>query len=309
MKLQKGEQEGSWGALFPRNDPLCTSHEAHILLANMGNVDWRPCLNLWAVVEYICKYATKAPEGSRSMSDTLKAAVEEVCKYTKEGEHVDLFRKALQKFYAKSIGERDFGLFEAVHLGLRLPTVFPLMPTISLNTLGSRRMKTGAEMEREGGGDEAAVSWDSKIDKFDKRLAMVRKQYQKAGEAKVAEMEAQIRNVSLYEFFWKHYVKRDRVYAANQTWALMVTPSMAASAAQMFCDRHEAYARMCVVAFWRHMPTLERYNLMRESLVAVDCRRWGGTVFAAPGLVAGFPLRERVLGVQDLVGVFEGPRR
>ena len=133
MVMEKGEREGQWHAKFPRNDRLVCSYEAHVLLANMGNVDWRPCLNLWAVVEYICKYATKAPEGSRSMSDTLKAAVEEVCKYTKEGEHVDLFRKALQKFYAKSIGERDFGLFEAVHLGLRLPTVFPLMPTISLN--------------------------------------------------------------------------------------------------------------------------------------------------------------------------------
>ncbi len=175
VKLRKGDKEGSWEASFPRNDPLSTSFEAHVLLANMGNIDWRPCLNLWAVVEYICKYATKAPEGSRSMPETLKAAAEEVCRYTREGEPADFFRKALQKFYAKSIGERDFGMFEAVHLGLRLPTVFPLMPVVSLNTLGSRRMKTAAEMERDGGGEEAAVSWESKVDKFDKRLALVRK--------------------------------------------------------------------------------------------------------------------------------------
>ena len=309
VELEKREQEGSWEARFPRNDPLCTSHEAHVLLANMGNIDWRPCLNLWAVVEYICKYATKAPEGSRSMGDTLRAAAEEVCKYTGEGEPVDIFRKALQKFYAKSIGERDFGMFEAVHLGLRLPTVFPLMPVISLNTLGSRRMKTAAEMEHQGGGDEAVVSWESKIDKFDKRLALVRKQYQKAGAAKGAEVEAQIRDVSLYEFYWKHYVKRDRLCAANQTWALMVTPSMAASAAQICNDRHEAYSRMCVVAFWRHMPTTARYELMRDRVVAADCRRWGGTFFEAPGLIAGVPSSERLLGVKDLVDAFEGPRR
>ena len=88
----------------------------------------------------------------------------------------------------------------------------------------------------------------------------------------------------------------------------MVTPSMAASSAQVFHDRHEAYARMCVVAFWRHMPTMARYAMMREHRVAVDGRRWGGTFFQAPALVAGFPLQERCLGVQDLVHAFEGSR-
>ena len=138
VRLKKGDREGAWDAVFPRNDALCNSFEAHVLLANMGNIDWRPCLTLWAVVEYICKYATKAPEGSRAMPEVLKAAAEEVCKYTREGESLDLLRKALQKFYAKSIGERDFSVFEAVHLGLRLPTMYPMMPVVSLNTLGSR---------------------------------------------------------------------------------------------------------------------------------------------------------------------------
>ena len=308
VKLRKGDREGSWEACFPRNDPLTTSFEAHVLLANMGNIDWRPCLNLWAVVEYICKYATKAPEGSRSMPETLKAAAEEVCKYTREGEPVDFFRKALQKFYAKSIGERDFGMFEAVHLGLRLPTVFPLMPVVSLNTLGSRCMKTFAQMERDGGGEEAAVSWESKVDKFDKRLALVRKQYERAGAHQLAAMEAEVRDLSLYEFYWKYYVRRNRLHAASQTWALMVTPCMAASSAQVFHDRHEAYARMCVVAFWRHMPTTARYDLMRAREVVADGRRWGGTLFQAPALVAGFPLQERCLGIQDLVHAFEGSR-
>ncbi len=42
--------------------------------------------------------------------------------------------------------------------------------------------------------------------------------------------------------------------------------------------------------------------------MAVDGRRWGGTFFQAPALVAGFPLAERCLGVQDLVHAFEGSR-
>ena len=78
MMLEKGEREGQWHAKFPRNDRLCCSYDPHILLANMGNIDWRPVLNLWAVVQYVTKYATKAPKGSRKLQEVLKDAVDEV---------------------------------------------------------------------------------------------------------------------------------------------------------------------------------------------------------------------------------------
>ena len=42
MIMERGEREGQWHARFPRNDRLCCSYEAHVLLVNMGNVDWRP---------------------------------------------------------------------------------------------------------------------------------------------------------------------------------------------------------------------------------------------------------------------------
>ena len=102
--MERGAREGQWHARFPRNDRLCCSYEAHILLANMGNVDWRPVLNLWAVVQYVTKYATKAPKGSRKLNEVLKDAVDEVCKYEAEGEGVDLLRRSLQKVYAQSEG-------------------------------------------------------------------------------------------------------------------------------------------------------------------------------------------------------------
>ena len=52
MKLKKVEgREGQWEAIFPRNDGLACSHEEHVLLANLGNVDWRPVVNLWSVIE------------------------------------------------------------------------------------------------------------------------------------------------------------------------------------------------------------------------------------------------------------------
>jgi len=102
--VSKGDAPGRWQARFCRNDALVCGHEPHVLLANMGNVDWRPCLNLWAVVEYITKYATKAPSGSRRMGEVLKDAVAEVCKYTPQEEERSVGWRSLQKFYLRTSG-------------------------------------------------------------------------------------------------------------------------------------------------------------------------------------------------------------
>jgi hypothetical protein len=186
MHLEKGDREGQWFARFPCNDSVCCSYEPHILLANLGNIDWRPCLNVWAVVEYITKYAMKAPEGSRRMRDVLNDVMEEVCKYTEEGSGVDLLRMSLRKFYSRTLGERDYSIFEATLLGMRLPLVFPLMATDSLNTLGAKKFKTAAELEEELRRDPKAdpeVMHDSKIGKFDDRKRLLRAQY--AGDKKL----------------------------------------------------------------------------------------------------------------------------
>ena len=127
-----GDRPGRWEARFPRNDALVCGYEPHVLLANMGNVDWRPCLNLWAVVEYIAKYATKPASGSRKMGDVLKDAVAEVCKYAPKDEEHKVGWRSLQKFYSRMLGERDYSLFEAVHIGLGLPLMYNAMPVVSL---------------------------------------------------------------------------------------------------------------------------------------------------------------------------------
>ncbi len=72
-------QNGEWNARFSRNDPLCCSHEPHILLATLGNIDWRPLIYMHMVIEYVSKYATKAAEGSKKWQEILQAATEEVC--------------------------------------------------------------------------------------------------------------------------------------------------------------------------------------------------------------------------------------
>ena len=107
VEVSKGDRPGRWQARFPRNDAYVCGYEPHVLLANMGNVDWRPCLNLWAVVEYITKYATKPASGSRKMGDVLKDAVAEVCKYAPKDEEHKVGWRSLQKFYSRMLGERE----------------------------------------------------------------------------------------------------------------------------------------------------------------------------------------------------------
>ena len=171
MRLDKGDKVGAWFARFPRNDRLCCNREDHVLLDNLGNIDWRPCMNLWAVCEYVTKYATKAPKGSKRLGEVLRTAVDEVCKYEPENEGVDLLRKSLQKVFAKTLGDRDYGIFEAVHVGLRLPLVFSLLDCVSLNTAGARVLRPKEQIQ--AAADDAPLTWGSKIDKFDNRWELV----------------------------------------------------------------------------------------------------------------------------------------
>ena len=192
--LEKGDREGQWHGRYPRNDGIVGSYEAHVLLADIGNIDWRPMLNLWAVVEYVTKYAMKAPGNTKPMREVLRDAVEEVCKYTKDGEAMDLMRMGLQKFFSKTLGGRDYGIFEAVHVGLGLPLIFPLLPVDALNTQGARVLKSGQHLAGLPDGDKAV--WDSQLDKFDQRLALLRRGWHRREPAKRVEMERLIRNVA-----------------------------------------------------------------------------------------------------------------
>ena len=309
MILEKGNREGSFNARFPRNDGLCCSLEAHLLLGNLGNIDWRPCLNLWAVVQYITKYATKAPKGSRRLGTVLREVVEEVCKFDTEDAHLDLLRRTLQKFYSRTLGDRDYGIFEAMHLGLGLPLVLPFMPIVSLNTYGTRKLKTARECQEQG--EDEPVTHLSKVDLFDDRLAILRKRESTRRVPSIIT-EAELRDLSLYEFYYKYNVWRGNISVSQRRICLMVTPSFSADCANVAHARHNEYARMCVVAFWRLIATSHRETLRtdcgRASLVdvLVDERLRGGTCFERPLPHAGFPGRDRFLGVRDLVLKFDG---
>ena len=234
-------------------------------------------MNLWAVIEYIAKYATKAASGSRKVGDVLQDAVTEICKYTPEDEEHKVGWRALQKFYSRMLGERDYSLFETVHIGLGLPLMHEIMPVVGLNTAGTRVMKTTEQLAKVDQGGQ--VTWPSKVDKFDDRLQAARRRFRKqddvgGGMRRVAEEE--VHYVSFYEFWEKHTISRGRVNNAQVTVALQVTPGHSAACAGVGDSGHEGYARTCVIAYWRMVPTLRRYQMIEEAGWDVDVRRWGG---------------------------------
>ena len=59
---------GLYNLLLARNDPLINNFESHLLLANLGNIDWRPLINLWSVLEYLTKYSSKSGKSSKSLT-------------------------------------------------------------------------------------------------------------------------------------------------------------------------------------------------------------------------------------------------
>ena len=305
MVMERGDREGQWQARFPRNDRLCCSYEAHGLLANLGNMDWRPVLNLWAVVQYVTKYATKAPKGSRKVNEVLKDAVDEVCTYVPEGEGADFLRRAIQKFFARCLGERDYHLYEAMQLGMQLPLVIPLMPVISLNTAGARPLKSSFEMKDKG--PDEPVHYDSRVDKFNKRLQLVRQQIARGDESVTVE---EIQHVSLYEFWWKYNICRGRLRRSARPVCLMVTPCFSADCANVEHACHESYARSAVIAYWRHMSTAERADRIAREMGKIDQKALslalvGGTRFEEPPCNAAAPREDRYLGVRDLYWQFD----
>ena len=235
MLLKAGDKSGSWFARFPRNDKLCCNYEPHVLLDNLGNIDWRPCIDFDAIKDYIAKYAVKAPKSTKRLAEVLAAAVDEVTKYEAEGEGIDFLRKVLNKVFSKTVGDRDYGLFEAVHVGLRLPLVFALAECVSLNTSGARVLRTGGAVSNVD--EDAPLTWDSKLDKFDKRLELLQKaQAKNSCDIDVSEFK----DVSLYEFYFKFGQAFGKLCRWKVPPVLMVTPGFSSDCA---CVTHERHAQ------------------------------------------------------------------
>jgi hypothetical protein len=99
-KVGRG-QNGEWTARFSRQDFLSCSHEPFILMATLGDIDWPPLIHMHMVIEYLSKYATKAPDSSKKWQDNVQVETQDIWEYVVAGDQGFFLRMVLQKFYAK----------------------------------------------------------------------------------------------------------------------------------------------------------------------------------------------------------------
>ena len=115
-----------------RNDELLNNFEAHMLLSNLGNIDWRALINLWSVLDYLTKYASKPGKGSKNLGELFEHVLKAIDDFEVEDGVQDLWRRTIMKFYSKILGDRDYSLSEVMHFGLRLPhTISSFAQTVS----------------------------------------------------------------------------------------------------------------------------------------------------------------------------------
>lgn len=106
-----------------RNDSLINNFEEHLLLMNLGNIDWRALINLWSILDYLTKYATKGGKGPKHLGKLFEDVLDKVFQFEVEDGIHDMWRHTIMKFYSRILGDRDYSLFEVLHFGLRLPGV------------------------------------------------------------------------------------------------------------------------------------------------------------------------------------------
>ena len=81
-----------------------------MLLANLGNIDWRALINLWSVLDYLTKYATKPGNNSKNLHVVFEDVIANVTQHEQEDGLHDMWRRTIMKFYSRILGDRVFSL-------------------------------------------------------------------------------------------------------------------------------------------------------------------------------------------------------
>ena len=187
--------------LLERNDTLLNNFEEHLLLMNLGNIDWRALLNLWSVLEYLTKYNAKAGKGSKHLGKLFEDVLSKVYDYEEEDGMHDLWRRTTMKFYSRILGDRDYSLFEVVHFGLRLPgSLSSFGPIESVSVSQWSGIKHGQAFRHLKPGDRA--TWFNKLEIFNHRA-----EYQRAATI----TDADLSDISFYAFWRMYYVQGNKL--------------------------------------------------------------------------------------------------
>ena len=222
-----------------RNDALLNNFESHMLLLNLGNIDWRALLNLWSVLEYLTKYTTKGGKGSRQLGQVFDEVLQAVHQYEEADGIHDLWRRTIMRFYSKVIGDREYSLFETVHFGLCLPpTLSSLSRVTSVSVSNWAALKR--DMLRQQTKFDERVTFLSKLEVFDCRGDLPR-------TSLVSDEE--LSNLSFYAF-WRMYDYRHGKVTRRRGEQIVAVNGIGwpAMAARSHPD-HEEYCRKTLYAY------------------------------------------------------------
>jgi hypothetical protein len=118
-----------------RNDPRLNNHQKIQLEGWRANCDIQVILDYHACIEYLCKYAAKGEPRSNMLKNTFNSVVHNLnsCRDP---------LKAMKKIMIKTLGEKDFGAQETMHLLLSLKLYSSSFQVLPVNLNGSRFVKT-----------------------------------------------------------------------------------------------------------------------------------------------------------------------
>jgi hypothetical protein len=99
-KVGRG-QNSAWTVRLSIQNFLSCSHEPFILMASLGHIDWFAVIHMHMVIEYLSKYATKAPDSSKKWQDNVQLESQDIWEYVVASDQGLFLRLVLQKFYAQ----------------------------------------------------------------------------------------------------------------------------------------------------------------------------------------------------------------
>ena len=234
---------GMLNLLVDRNDPLINAYEAHLLLANLGNVDFRPLVNLWSVLEYLTKYASKGLKTSKSLSHLFDDVLQKVCTFDLDGK--DLWKRTISKFYNQTLGSRDYTLFEVTRSALKLPPIISSFPKPDKKSIGDwSRVKTGQALSSAKDSDK--VTSRTAMGAFNARFSM-----DLAKNVKPKDLES----ISFYQFWRVFNVSHDRISRRRFDPIIHLTGVGFASHGNANHPNHENYCRGILRAY---LPCLQK---------------------------------------------------
>ena len=222
-----------------RNDKILNNFKEEMLVANLGNIDWRALLNLWSVLEYLTKYTAKAGVGSKHLGKLFEDVVKKVVEWEVEDGMHDLWRRTIMKFYNRIIGDRDYSLFEVMHFGLRLPGTLSSFGAVNSTSVSNwTRVKHGSVLRLLKPGQRA--TYLSKLELFTNRCVLPCTQ---------SVDENALLNLSFYAFWRLFDVQNGKIVKRRTETMLELNGTGRPSAANRTHPQHEEYAQRILYAY------------------------------------------------------------